>query len=86
MNIANEVLDKYEEVGVYLGLSSRSMKKELSSDSGLASKAFHMLLLGKETMVDRFTYAALAHALEEAGLNSCAMKYCYITDLDRPED
>lgn len=86
MDIANQVLDKYEEVGVYLGLSARSMKKELSSEYDLTAKAFHMLLLGKEKMVDEFTYASLAHALEEAGLNSCAMNYCYITDLDKPED
>ena len=89
MDIAKDVLDKHEEVGVYLGLSPKSIRNALSSESGqpLNKKAFHMLLLWKETTTDDFTYAALAKALEAAGLNSCAMQYCYTTaDIDRSED
>lgn len=88
MDIAKDVLEKYEEVGVYLGLSSKSIRNELSSESGqpLNKKAFHMLLLWKDRKGDDFTYAALAKALEAAGLNSCAVEYCYIADLDKTED
>ena len=89
MDIAKDVLDKYEEVGVYLGLSPKSIRNELSSESGqpLNKKAFHTLLLWKERTADDFTYAALAKALEAAGLNSCAMQYCYtMTDIDKSED
>ena len=89
MNIAKDISEKWEEVGVYLGLSTKSIKNELSSESGLTlnKKAFHMLLLWRDsTAEDDVTYTALANALEASGLNSCAMKYCYTADLDRAED
>ena len=89
MNIAKDISEKWEEVGVYLGLSTKSIKNELSSESGLTlnKKAFHMLLLWRDsTAEDDITYTALAKALEASGLNSCATKYCYTADLDRAED
>lgn len=88
MDVAHEISSKWEEVGIYLGLTSKEIRNELSSESAqsLNRKAFHMLLVWKEKAEDDFTYATLAKALEAAGLNTCAKTYCYRDDIDRAED
>lgn len=88
MDIAQEISSKWEEVGIYLGLTSKEIRNELSSESGqsFSKKAFHMLLVWKEKAEDDSTYVTLAKALEAAGLNTCAKRYCYKDDIDRAED
>lgn len=88
MDIAQEISSKWEEVGIYLGLTSKEIRNELSSESGqsFSKKAFRMLLVWKEKVEDDSTYVTLAKALEAAGLNTCAKTYCYKDDIDRAED
>ena len=88
MDIGHDISSKWEEVGIYLGLTSKEIRNELSSESGqsFSKKAFHMLLVWQEKAEDDFTYATLAKALEAAGLNTCAKTYCYRDDIDRAED
>ena len=80
LDIASDISSKWEEVGVYLSLSSKTIRNELSSESGLSlsQKAFHMLLAWQERAGGDYTYTRLAEALDAAGLNTCAMRHCYI--------
>ena len=77
LDIAWEVGDKWEEVGVALGLDYMVLKNVISSEPERPDmKAFHMLHEWKRRIPEQ-TYGMLASALEGTGLNTCAKKYCY---------
>ena len=79
MDVAWEVGDKWEELGVVLGLEYKVLQSVVGSQVGKPGhmKAFYMLCEWKSRSGSRATYATLVEALEESGLNSCAEKYCY---------
>ena len=76
MDIAWEVGGKWEELGVALGLEYKILQSAVEG-SKPHMKAFHMLREWRQRFASKSTYATLAAALEESGLNSCAQKYCY---------
>lgn len=80
MDVAWEVGGKWEELGVNLGLDYMVVQNAVSSAGGKPDhmKAFYILQEWKKRNVFKATHRALAKALEESGLNSCAQKYCYI--------
>ena len=81
MEVAHSVGPKWEEVGVALDLDFDTVTSVIGSRDGGASehlKAFHMLQEWKKRAALDFTFTRLASALEEAGLNSCAQRHCYM--------
>lgn len=79
MDVAWEVGEKWEELGVALGLEYKVLQSVVGSQIGKPAhmKAFYMLCEWKSRNGGRATYAALAEALDESGLSSCAEQYCY---------
>ena len=79
MDIAWEVSDKWEELGVALGLEYKVLQSVVGSEQGskVHMKAFYMLREWKRRFGLKATHAALAKGLEESGLNGCAQQYCY---------
>lgn len=79
MDVAWEVGEKWEELGVVLGLEYKVLQSVVGSQLGKPDhmKAFYMLCEWRSRSGARATYATLADALEESGLNSCAEKHCY---------
>lgn len=79
MDVAWEIGDRWEEVGIALGIDYTVLNSTIGSDAKSPShlKAFHMLQEWKRRAADSLTYITLATALEGAGLNSCAQKHCY---------
>ena len=79
MEIAWEVGEKWEELGVALGLEYKVLQSAVGSEQGskVHMKAFHMLREWRQRFGVKATYALLAKALEESGLNGCAQKHCY---------
>ena len=85
MQIAKCVGPKYEELGIALGLPSATVDSVAGGrGEGLSEhmRAFHVLQEWKRVAAESLTFATLAAALEEAGLNSCARDTCYATPLD----
>ena len=79
MDVGWEVGEKWEEVGVALGLEYKVLQSVVRSQhQGKPDhmKAFHMLREWKRRRAYRATYTELGQALEECGLNSCAEEYC----------
>ena len=92
-NLAVEIGSKYEEVGIYLGLTYKMMKEKLETDAFLkltasmeassSEKALMMLQLWKDSVAEEdLTYSKLAAALEKNHFNHCAHKYCYTTAIE----
>lgn len=79
MNIAREICEKWEEVGIALAIDYKVLKSVIGGDTSKPdhTKAFHMLQEWKARAEDNFTYQVLSSALEDCGLNSCAQQYCY---------
>ncbi len=80
MDIAKEVSDKWNEVGISLGIGFKTLQSNIGSLGNTVPdhrKAFLMLQEWKSRAVDSYTYMTLATALEENGLNMCAQKFCY---------
>lgn len=79
MDVAWEVGDRWEELGVGLGLEYKVLQSVVGSQTGKPDhmKAFYMLCEWKSRAGFKATYDTLADALEGTGLNSCAEKYCY---------
>ena len=78
--VAMEVSDKWSEVGVSLGIGYKILQSTIGNLGTSAPdhrKAFLMLQEWKSRAAESFTYNTLASALEENGLNSCALKFCY---------
>lgn len=89
MEVARSVGPKWEEVGVALELDFDTVTSVIGSREGGASehlKAFHMLQEWKRRAALDFTFTRLATALEEAGLNSCAQRHCYVEQHSENED
>lgn len=82
LEVSWEVGDKWEELGVALGLKHQVLKSEVESKyrhAGDHMKAFYMLQEWKKRCGFKATYAILAESLEKTGLGACAQKYCCIT-------
>lgn len=80
LDVAKEVSDKWNEVGISLGIGFKTLQSMIGSlGMGVPDhrKAFMMLQEWKSRAADGYTHQNLAYALEENGLNSCALKYCY---------
>lgn len=79
MDVAWEVGEKWEELGVALGVEYKVLQSVVGSQVGkpVHMKAFYMLCEWKSRSGGRATYMTLAEALEESGLNSCAEEHCY---------
>lgn len=79
MDVAWEVGEKWEELGVVLGLEYKVLQSVVGSQQGKPDhmKAFYMLCEWKSRSGSRATYTTLADALEESGLNACAEQHCY---------
>lgn len=79
MDISWEVSDKWEEVGVALGLEYKILQSVVGSEQGskVHMKAFYMLREWRRRFGFKATYTALAKALEDSGLVGCAQQYCY---------
>lgn len=79
MAVSWEVGEKWEELGVALGLEYKVVQSVQSNAVQRPDhmKAFHMLQEWKNRSAFKATYTALAEALEGCGLNSCAQKHCY---------
>ena len=82
MNLSTEICNKYIEVGIELGLTSKSLINEL--ETGVMQmqpgnrKALKMLQLWRDSVVDKdLTYSVLATALENQGYRRLANKYCF---------
>lgn len=80
-----DISDKYEEVGLELGLPYNVLRSELESGVYMMypghKKATRMLHLWRESCdKENFSYSVLAAALEKHGLQRCAQEYCYTTD------
>ena len=89
MEVARSVGPKWEEVGVALDLDFVTVTSVIGSrDEGASEhlKAFHMLQEWKRRAALDFTFTRLATALEEAGLNSCAQRHCYVEQHSENED
>lgn len=82
MDIAWEIGEKWEEVGIALGINYKVLSSTIGSNATSKShmKAFYMLQEWKNRAADSSTYITLASALEEVGLNSCAKTHCYINN------
>ena len=85
-DLAMDISDKYEEVGLELGLPYKTLRSELESGLTLMlqghKKATRMLHLWKDTADEEsFTYKVLADALEKRGLQRCAYDHCYTSSL-----
>ena len=83
-DLAMDISDKYEEVGLELGLEYKLLRSELESGHTMMlqghKKATKMLHLWREAgEEDACTYEVLAAALEKRGLQRCAHDYCYTT-------
>ena len=81
-DIAMDIADKYEEVGLELGVPYKVLRSELESGPFMMmqghKKATRMLHLWRETQDDNScTFKVLAAALEKRGLQRCAQTYCY---------
>ena len=81
MDIAHDIGNKWEEVGVTLGVDYKVLRSVVGSETTKAEhmRAFYMLQEWKGRAAEKFTYKALASALEVAGLNTCARDHCYIS-------
>ena len=79
MEVARAVGPKWEELGIALGLDFGTIKSTVSDVGSKPEhmKAFYILQEWKCRACNNFTYTTLASALEEAGLQSCAQRYCY---------
>ena len=79
MDVAREICDKWEEVGIALAIDYKVLKSVIGGEAAKAdhTKAFHMLQEWKSRAGEDFTYEVLSSALEDCGLSSCAQQYCY---------
>jgi len=80
LDVAAEVSEKWPEVGISLGIEYKVLQSNIGSlGTSIPDhrKAFLMLQEWKSRAADAFTYNKLASGLEENGLNSCALKFCY---------
>ena len=81
-DLALYISEKYQKVGVELGLKSEVLTDELETgifkmEKG-SQKALKMLQLWRDSLgEDDCTYSVLAAALEKHGFQRCAHKYCY---------
>lgn len=85
-DLGMDISDKYEEVGLELGLPYNTLRSELESGHTLMlqghKKATRMLHLWKESADEEsFTFKVLAAALEKRGLQRCAYDHCYTSSL-----
>ena len=83
-DMAMDISDKYEEVGLELGVPYKVIRSELESGPFMMmqghKKATRMLHLWREAQgEDGCTFKELATALEKRGLQRCAQEYCYTT-------
>lgn len=80
LDIAMEISDKWNEVGISLGVGFKTLQSAIGSLGTTVPdhrKAFLMLQEWKSRAAKKYSYQTLAPALEENGLASCAMKFCY---------
>ena len=80
--IADEIYNKYTNIGIELGLTFSVLENELETGViGMlqgSKKALKMLHLWRNSVKkDDLTYSVLAAALEKHGFGHCADKYCY---------
>ena len=81
-DMSKDIGDKYEDVGIDLGVEYQTLQNELETVQyntlPANRKAMKMLHLWKDNTTEGdFTYSKLANALEKNGLKRCADKYCY---------
>ena len=87
-DLACEIISKYFEIAIELGLEDKVLRNELHTGQ-LASlkgseKALKMLQLWRDsTDKVNFTYSVLAAALEKHGYRRCSHEYCYIRGIFR---
>ena len=85
-DLSIEICDKYNEIGLELGLEGKVLINELETGKYAllqgSKKAIKMLQLWQQSVdEDNFTYSVLAAALEKHGFRSSAYKYCYTSDI-----
>ena len=83
-NISMDICNKYQEIGIELGLEGKILTNELETGEIKMQqgnkKAIRMLQLWQQFVdKDNFTYSVLAAALEKHGFRRCAYNYCYTT-------
>ena len=83
-DLAFYISEKYEVIGVELGLNYKSLCNELETGKYAMSKgnekAMKMLQMWQESIrhdEDHFTYSVLATALEKYGFHNAACRFCY---------
>ncbi len=79
MKIGRELGDQWMDVGVALGTKFMDLKNTIENNPKIKHhlKPMEMLQKWQSKAGDSFTYATLASALEEVGLNTCAQTHCY---------
>ena len=79
MKIGRELGVKWMDVGVALGINFIDLKHTIKDDHNIEHhlKPMEMFQKWKSKAGDSFTYATLASALEEVGLDTCAQTHCY---------
>ncbi|XP_064387308.1 uncharacterized protein LOC135335654 isoform X5 [Halichondria panicea] len=79
MKIGRELGDQWMDVGVALGMKFMDLKNTIENNPKIKHhlKPMEMLQKWQSKAGDSFTYATLASALEEVGLNTCAQTHCY---------
>ena len=81
-DLALIICDKYEQIGIELGLEYQTLCDELGTGMFAmkkgSEKAMKMLQLWQQSVdEDHFTYSVLAAALEKHGHKQAALKFCY---------
>ena len=79
MKIGRELGNQWIDVGVALGMGYQDLKNTIDDNPKIAHhlKPMEMFQKWKSKAGDSFTYATLASALEEVGLDRCAQTHCY---------
>ena len=66
------------ELGIGLGLDYQTIANRISRLEGKTAEHLRAFEVLQEWKCRGASYAGLARALEEIGLDSVAMKYCYV--------
>ena len=82
MKIGRKLGVKWMDVGVELGMKYEDLKNTIKDDHNIEHhlKPMDMFQKWKSKAGDSFTYATLASALEEVGLDTCAQTHCYMNN------
>lgn len=80
LGVSQKCGNKYMELGISLGLDYQTIANRINRLEGKAAehlKAFEVL---QEWKARGSSYEELSRALEDAGMSSVAMEYCYVRD------